>query len=165
MNQPPHRIFVDTSAWFAILNPEDERHQIMSAAYSELLQLETEIVTSNTVVGESFTMLRSRVKRNPNLAFQFLKMFQDTQYIQVLFVDQDLEERAYRWLTQYSDHLLSFVDATSFACMESYGIDAVFTLDKDFVTAGFQIHPFYLYQHLPGQGKVHEDSAQYLEGT
>ncbi len=165
MNQPPHRTFVDTSAWFAILNPEDERHQIMSAAYSELLQLETEIVTSNTVVGESFTMLRSRAKRNPDLAFQFLKMFQDTHYIQVFFVDRDLEERAYRWLAQYSDHLLSFVDATSFACMESYGIDAAFTLDKDFVTAGFQIYPFYLYQHLPGQGKVHEDSAQYLEGT
>lgn len=165
MTQPPRGVFVDTSAWFAILNPEDERHQIMSTAYSELLQSETEIVTSNTVVGESFTMLRSGAKRIPDLAFQFLATIQSTQHIQVLFVDRDLEERAYRWLIQYRDHLLSFVDATSFACMESYGIDAVFTLDKDFVTAGFQIYPFYLYQHLPGQGKVHEGPVQYLEGT
>jgi predicted nucleic acid-binding protein len=36
---------------------------------------------------------------------------------------------------------ISFTDATSFAVMETHGLEDAFTFDRDFARVGFTVHP------------------------
>ncbi len=52
------RVFVDTGAWFAIQVADDAHHVAASEALPALLEGSKALVTSNLVVGETYTLLR-----------------------------------------------------------------------------------------------------------
>ena len=51
-------------------------------------------------------------------------------------IEEELDD-ALRWLRQHDEREYSFVDATSFALMESLGIHEALAFDGDFAAAGF----------------------------
>lgn len=93
------------------------------------------LVTTNHVVGETYTLLR--VTCGHAAAVAFLDRLDETRRVERMFVGQDVEARAYRLLRQYADQEFSFVDATSFAVMRSERIRHAFALDQHFATARF----------------------------
>lgn len=54
-----------------------------------------------------------------------------------MFVDDDLEREALRWLRRREEREYSFVDATSFAVMRSLRLREALAFDGDFTAAGF----------------------------
>jgi len=129
------RIFVDTGAWFAAQIADDEHHGEAADTLRGLLELPTVLVTTNHVVGETYTLLR--VTRGYDAANRFLGSLERTARVERVFVEEDLERRAFALLERYRDHDFSFVDATSFAVMRAQRIRHAFAFDSHFATAGF----------------------------
>jgi uncharacterized protein len=131
----PRRIFIDTGAWFAAQVVDDARHEAAALALKGLIALPTVLVTTNHVIGETYTLLR--VTRGYDACRRFLESLDRTSRIERIFIGQDLERRAFAILDRYQDHDFSFVDATSLACMRAERIRTAFAFDSHFAAAGF----------------------------
>jgi predicted nucleic acid-binding protein len=126
-------IFVDTSFWIAIRLPRDERHA-EAVALLDGHQGES-LLTSNHVRGETWTFLRR--KAGHSSAVHFLERVERTARLSTVFIDEQLEAQALRWLRRHDERDYSFVDATSFALMRSLRIKEALAFDGDFAAAGF----------------------------
>ena len=93
------------------------------------------LVTTNHVVGETYTLLR--VVCGHRAAVRFLDHLEETRRLERIFVREETETRAFRLLRQHADQDFSFVDATSFAVMRAERIRHAFAFDRHFATAGF----------------------------
>jgi predicted nucleic acid-binding protein len=131
----PSRVFVDTGAWFAIQVTDDAHHVEAVDALRVLLLRPIVLVTTNHVIGETYTLLR--VTRGYEAARAFLDSLEATARLERVFVNEDIEKRAVALLDRYRDHDFSFVDATSFALMRAERLRHAFAFDSHFATAGF----------------------------
>jgi predicted nucleic acid-binding protein len=126
-------IFVDTSFWAALTFPGDEHHAHARGLLSH--HGNEPLLTSNQVVGETWTLFRRRIGHRS--AVQFLDGLERTARISVARVSKELESEALRWLRRHDEREYSLVDATSFALMRSFEIREAFAFDSDFSAAGF----------------------------
>ena len=126
-------IFIDTSFFFASLEPKDRTHSEAMALLSKVDR--EELVTTNNVRGETWTLIRSRSGHAD--AVRFLDSLDGSRVIRVDHVGEDIEDRALQWLRRHDERAYSFVDATSFAFMEANGITDALSFDGDFAAAGF----------------------------
>jgi len=131
----PVRVFVDTGAWFTVQVEDDDNHQPARAAFETLLSGPRSLVTTNHVIGETYTLLR--VVCGYRAAAKVLNVIDDTGRLERVFVTAELEARAFALLRRYADHDFSFVDATSFAVMKAQRLHHAFAFDAHFATAGF----------------------------
>lgn len=126
-------IFIDTSFFVALRNRRDPRHE---EAVALLRQKERSVfVTSNHVRGETWTYLAR--KTNHSSAVAFLDSLESSPRVRIETVSPEQEAGAFRWLRRHDEREYSFVDATSFAVMESLRLTEAFAFDGDFVAAGF----------------------------
>ena len=129
------RVFVDTGAWFAVQATDDAHHAAAQAAFHSLVETGGLLVTSNLVVGETYTLLRT--VKGYREAKRFLDTLGHSRKIERLFITEHLERKAYEILEKYADHPFSFVDGCSFALMRQQHMQHAFAFDTHFVTAGF----------------------------
>jgi len=128
-------VFVDTGAWYAVQVTDDVYHAAAQAALLSLLEAGTLLITSNLVIGETYTLLRAA--KGYREAKRFLDALGHSRKMERLFITEHLERKAYEILEQYADHPFSFVDGTSFALMRQQRMQHAFAFDTHFVTAGF----------------------------
>ncbi len=131
----PLRVFVDTGAWFALQVKDDENHEAAAQALSALLAQAHTLVTTNHVIGETYTLLR--VVCGYHQAARFLDVLDETTRLERIFVTPEAEARAVTLLRRYADHDFSFVDATSFVVMRTQRLHHALAFDRHFATAGF----------------------------
>ena len=133
------RVFVDTGAWLAVTLLDDARHDEAARVFKELLADGARLVTTNHVVGETYTFL-ARV-RDPRLACAFVDRLKGGFALDCVHAGEEAEARAFEWLRKYDDQRFSFVDVVSFAVMTELGIERVLAFDRHFVSAGFVLVP------------------------
>ncbi|MDP9325556.1 MAG: PIN domain-containing protein [Candidatus Dormibacteraeota bacterium] len=124
--------FADTSFWFASQNRTDRRH--LEARAIVLAGL-GRVVTSNHVLGETWTLLGSR--GGHAAALGFLDRVTQLENVEIIHIDEQIEADAWRWLRRHDEREYSFVDATSFAVMRRRRIREALAFDGDFAAAGF----------------------------
>ena len=110
------RVFVDTSAWVALLNKSDQYFQDAIKVYSDLA--EVRLFVSNFVIGETYTWLRCKVSYE--IAFSFLTATHkkvELSQAEIIYADTSLEQSALNLLERYKDQRMSFTDALSFSIM------------------------------------------------
>ena len=129
-------VFVDTSAWFALESRKDANHERAAGLLPSLARSRT-LLTSNHVLGESYTLIRKLLGHDA--AVNFIRSIGRSRRIEVLFTPQELEKKAYALLERYDDQRFSFVDATSFVWMRKLRLQEAFTFDADFAAAGFVV--------------------------
>jgi predicted nucleic acid-binding protein len=127
-------IFVDSSFWIAIRNERDQYHRRATEWLGD--PEGGPLVTTNQVRGETWTFLRRRVGHAS--ASQFLAALERSRRTRVVFVSEEMEAVAFRWLRKHDERSYSFVDATSFVIMRTMRIRDALTYDDDFVAAGFR---------------------------
>ena len=130
-------VFIDTSGWYALTDPGDAEHAAAVRRFRRLGELRRILVTTNQVVGESYTLLRKRLGYRP--AHELLVRMRRTSFVHRIFVPEAWEEEAERLLEQYDDQVFSYVDATSFVTMRRLGIQRALAFDRDFLIAGFAL--------------------------
>lgn len=124
--------FADTSFWFGLQERRDARHEQARAVVARGMG---RVVTSNHVVGETWTLLRRR--SGHDAAVGFLDRLVALPGVEVVHVDEAIEDDAWRWLRARDEREYSFVDATSFALMRRRRIREALAFDGDFNAAGF----------------------------
>jgi predicted nucleic acid-binding protein len=124
--------FADTSFWFGLQERRDRRHQEARALVGRGIG---RVVTTNQVVGETWTLLRRRAGHAA--AVGFLDRLQALPNLEVIQVDEATEAEAWRWLRSRPEREYSFVDATSFAVMRRRRIREALAFDGDYNAAGF----------------------------
>lgn len=133
------RVFVDSGAWFAVQVADDGHHVAATEALPALLEGSKALVTSNLVVGETYTLLR--LAKGYREARRFLDTLASSAKLERVFVSEQLERDAYEVARRYADHPFSYVDATSFALMRQQRIQHAFAFDAHFRIAGFSRIP------------------------
>jgi len=136
------QVFVDTSAWVALVYAGEAQHAAARECYQRLSQQGVSLATSDYVLDETLTLLRTRfgyvwAERFWNLvesAFQ-------QGYIQLLRGDEAAWRDALGIFFQYRDQDFSFTDCTSFVLMRREGMDTVFAFDHHFWVMGFTVEP------------------------
>jgi uncharacterized protein len=126
-------IFVDSSFWIGLTDALDGRHEEATA----LLRLHdrAQLVTTNHVLGETWTFLRRRHRHS--VAMTFVERVDRAERVDVMFTTAELERDAWEWLRDHDEREYSFVDATSFALMRRFAISEALAFDGDFAAAGF----------------------------
>jgi len=124
-------VFVDTGAYYALADVHDPDHAEAVRLLQQIVRLRYALVTSNFVISEVYTLLRQRLGWQAAIHYVEAVRAGSTQVISVSAAD---EERAWEILRRYDDQDFSYVDATSFAVMESLGIQVFFAFDAHFST-------------------------------
>lgn len=126
-------IFVDTSAFFAVLDADDANHLAAKHSWEELLRQEEILVSTSYVLVETLALLQNR------LGMAAVRAFQETivPLLQVEWVDSSLHRAGVSALLVADRRQLSLVDCVSFEVMRSLGLTNVFAFDSHFVEQGF----------------------------
>lgn len=129
--------FVDTSWWVAWTLPEDSRHDAIRNMVAHVGEGER-LLTTNLVVGETWTVLRSRDGHRAAVGFlDRVAAIESAGRLTLHAVTADEEDRAWRWLRRHDERVYSFVDATSFEVMRARRLREALAFDNDFTAAGF----------------------------
>ncbi len=96
------------------------------------------VVTTNLVVGESWTFLRRKDSHRSAVAFlDRVDSLGSDDRLAVHHVTEEQEAVAWEWLRRHDERVYSFVDATSFRVMRDRRLREAFAFDQDFAAAGF----------------------------
>jgi uncharacterized protein len=125
--------FVDTSFWVALGFARDTHHAEARRLWTQAS--EGGLVTTNHVVGETWTFLRRRAGHAA--AVRFIGQLEQSHRVAVIHVDSTTESESFAWLRRHDERSYSFVDATSFAVMRRQRISQALAFDGDFTAAGF----------------------------
>lgn len=131
------RLFVDTSAWLALNNKNDQYHDEAVSKITKVRQQKIQLVTSEYVFDESITIIRYRISHRAAVAFGDALISSNVASIE----DITNEERLKAWVLfkKYRDKDLSFTDCTSFALMVKLKLQKAFSFDNHFKQVGFEL--------------------------
>lgn len=131
------RIFIDTSAFYALLDRDDENHRRAKSVWTHLLNNENTLVTSNYVLVETFALLQHR------LGMEAVRGFQSdvVPLVNIEFVIPEIHRSAVSALLSASRRNLSLVDCVSFETMRTLEIKTAFVFDPHFKEQGFDTLP------------------------
>lgn len=130
-------VFVDTSALYALLDADDDRHPQAASGWLRLLDgIESGVlsgVTHHGVVVEASALVQRR------LGMAATRRLHDDllAVLTVEWVDEALHERAMTAMLAAGRRDVSLVDWTSFEMMRARGIDHALAFDSDFDDRGF----------------------------
>ncbi len=129
--------FADTSWWAAWALPGDARHHDALGMLARVGGSE-QVLTTNLVVGETWTLLRRQASHRTAVAFvDRIGELVSADKLIVHAVTGDEESRAWRWLRRHDEREYSFVDAASFEVMRARRLREALAFDNDFASAGF----------------------------
>ena len=95
------RVFVDTGAWFALQVQDDEHHDVARRNASRLVGcVLASLVTSNLIVGETYTLLRMTKGYTGAQRFLDARWNGITGRLERLFVTNSVEQQAYQLLQE-----------------------------------------------------------------
>jgi uncharacterized protein len=133
------RIFVDTSAWFALNDRTDQFHKKARGFIESLKSAPILFITTDYVVDETLTLLRFKVSHREAMAF--LRLFSRSPQVVREQAPPDHLKRADAIFSKYHDNPWSFTDCVSFAFMEGKVLKDVFTFDAKFSQFGMRVYP------------------------
>jgi uncharacterized protein len=129
--------FVDTSAFFTILDVAEHQHHRARGLWNQLVSDHELLVTSNYIVTETTALAQNRLGISA-----IRSLYQDIlPIIQVTWVDEDIHSAAIAALFTANRRSLSLVDCSSFEVMRRRGITRVFAFDEHFREQGFEVLP------------------------
>lgn len=128
-------LFVDTSGWCAVYNRADTNHPRALSYWREIAGTAGLVYTTDYILDETLTLLRSRVGHEP--AVTFGRTVLASEVVKVLPITPERWQRAWELFVRYSDKDFSFTDCTSFAVMNELKLPAALAFDHHFRQMGF----------------------------
>lgn len=136
------RLFVDTNAFIALEDEDDENHEAAVEYRDKLREGRTPyraLYTSNYITNETLTLLRIRCGHRVAVAFG--EVIRSSGVMRILWITLTVEKDAWKILIEHKDKDFSFTDCTSFALMKAEAIDTAFTFDRHFSQYKLRIVP------------------------
>ena len=126
------RVFVDTSAIYALIDKDDVRHRDSRAGFDRLKKSRSEPLITNFIVAECHALLLARL--GADLARAWL--LGNVWPVERLTVEDEVAARGI--VAAYTDKTFSYTDATSFAVMKRLGMRRALAFDRHFQQFGFE---------------------------
>jgi predicted nucleic acid-binding protein len=128
-------VFVDTSAFCAVLDRDDANHAKAREQWDLLLSGDAQLITTNYVVVESCALLQHR------RGIAAVRLFQDDVLpaIEIRWIDARQHALAMASLLAAGRRKLSMVDCASFVQMRECGVRQAFAFDSHFAEQGFTL--------------------------
>jgi predicted nucleic acid-binding protein len=130
-------VFIDTSAFYAILDRDDSCHAAARYTWNHLLDSRAPLLTTNYVLLETTAILQRRI------GLAAVRTLQE-DIIPVLTVDWVTPSRhnaALAAVMTANRRDLSLVDCVSFQVMREAGVRDGFAFDQHFIEQGFRLLP------------------------
>jgi predicted nucleic acid-binding protein len=130
-------VYIDTSAFFAILDSGDKFHKESKDTFLRLIGDKEIFHSSNYITIETIVLVQNR------LGLDAVRAFQDdiVPIINIHWVDERIHNIAVSSLLIARRKNISFIDYTSFELMRLLGLKKVFTFDKHFKEQSFKLLP------------------------
>lgn len=128
---------VDTSAFYALLDGDDEYHARAAEWWDKGSHAEASLATTNYIVLETMTLLQAR------LGMDAVRAFHDSvlPVLRQEWIDEDVHARSISAFLASDRKGPGLVDLTSFEVMRRLGIRSAFTFDRHFRRYGFETVP------------------------
>jgi predicted nucleic acid-binding protein len=126
-------IFVDTAALYAILDADDDNHELATEMWLALAHDQAALLCSNYVLVETFALVKHR------LGIAAVRALQENilPVLSIQWVDESTHRAGVSALLTARRVQLSLVDCVSFELMRQFGIQTAFTFDHHFEEQGF----------------------------
>jgi uncharacterized protein len=129
-------VFVDTSAFVALVDKRDRNHVAAKRLLKRIARQKRQLVTSTYVLDETLTLIRLKIGHH--VAVEFGENVAKTAWCRTIEVLEDTRAAAWQIFVRYTDQRFSFTGCTSFALMQAMGLSEAFTFDRsDYRAAGF----------------------------
>ena len=131
------RVFIDTSAFLAILNADDQNHDRAKQVWADLITRDALLICTNYVLVETVALVQHR------LGMQAARVFQEDvlPVVNIEWVNEAHHGAGVSAILTAGRRQLSLVDCVSFEMMRQLGIDTAFVFDHRFEEQGFKIIP------------------------
>jgi predicted nucleic acid-binding protein len=130
------RALVDASAYFALLDNDDDYHAQALSIRDRLIAERWRLFTTSFVLAETHALLLNRLSQE--IATRFLHDLEQSTTMLVWVTPADVQH-AKAIISQYDDKDFSLTDATSFVVMERLRIPYAFTFDRHFGQYGLTV--------------------------
>ena len=128
-------IFIDTSAFIALIDSDNEFHLAAANLFKEAVESEEKLYSSNYVLLETIFLLQREIGLSAVNDFRKLML----PLVIIIWVDEKINNDCLNNLIAAEKRKISLTDYSSFYILDSFKIDRVFTFDKHFKEKGYQI--------------------------
>jgi predicted nucleic acid-binding protein len=130
-------VFVDTSAFYAVLCANDPNHAAARQVWQQLLQNDERLITTNYILLETLTLLQHR------LGVEAVRVFQEdiVPWLGIEWIAAEHHQAAVTALIISSRRALSLTVCSSFEVMRRCSLFTAFTFDTHFKEQGFTCLP------------------------
>ena len=132
------KLFFDTWGWVAIASKNDACHSKVTSFYKSFLMSGGQPVTTDYILAETITLLRSKTSRDDIIVFiDTLLEAEKKKRIIIEIINEKRWHKAWALSKKYKDKPnISFFDFTSFVVMKELNLKEVLTGDKHFEEIG-----------------------------
>lgn len=117
----------------ALILKEESLHNKADEKYKEYKQERSQLITSYFVLDELFTRCLYRAGRHGGvIAVELINKTIANNELTILEIDPQIFKKAESVFLKFSEHKISFTDATSYVLYKDFSLDEIFTLDRDF---------------------------------
>lgn len=127
-------VFVDTSAFLAVLDADDRFHARAREIWERLVTGEEDLISTSSVLVEAFALVQRR------LGMEAVRAFEEDVVpgVRVVWVGEPHHRAGVAALLTAARRELSLVDCVSFLVMRELKIGRAFAFDEDFKRQGFE---------------------------
>jgi predicted nucleic acid-binding protein len=128
-------VFIDTSAFYALMDRSDSYHEKAKKLWSFLLDKNISFKTTNYIIIETLALIQSR------LGFEAANLYSGDilSLVDILWVNEPRHNLAFELWLSLGRKKLSLVDCVSFITMRHYSLENVFGFDRHFAEQGFNL--------------------------
>jgi predicted nucleic acid-binding protein len=130
-------IYVDTSAFLALINSADRRHDQAMQTWKNLIEEEQQLICNNYVLVESIALIEQRV----GLSAVSILHNDILPFVKVDWLDETQHNAIVKAVLKTNRHQISLVDNSSFDTMRRYEVETAFAFDSHFPEQGFEVIP------------------------
>jgi predicted nucleic acid-binding protein len=130
-------VFVDTSAFLAVLDAGDANHAQAKAIWEKTIGAGGELVCHNYILVETSAVILRR------LGLEAVRVFEQdiVPVLRLVWVTPEIHESAASARLLAARRTLSLVDCVSFEIMRRTGIRSAFAFDRHFTEYGYELLP------------------------
>jgi len=127
------KVFFDTGVFISLFIEADINHEKVTEKYREYHLQRSLFFTSYYILDEFFTRLIYDFGKNiAEERVNKLMLSIERQEVRLLGIDETIFNKSLEIFFKFSEHKISFTDATTYVLYKDFAIDELFTLDSDF---------------------------------
>lgn len=132
------KIFIDQTAWYALLDKNDEFHGDITRKFNIALDDDAKLFTSNIAIGEAMSRLKENLATD--VALKFNEIVEEAHlgnHLRILWIGRRTQKEAIRAMRKNADVPLHLYDFAHIVLMEKRRIKNILSTKAAFADLGY----------------------------